>query len=160
MDTRFVSSAALSLCLVFCGCSDPGSALRKPVFTAGGTVTLFGAPIAGATVAFAPQEGQPTAFGTTDDNGKFSLTTYDFKDGAAAGRFKVVVSKTASVAEQTMTGAGDHEAEANSANSHNAKDAAGGTAVLVPRQYSSASETPLTAEVKSGGENVFTFDLK
>jgi hypothetical protein len=163
MNPSFVSAILLSISLAASGCSDPGSALKKPVYSASGTVKLFGAPIGGATVAFAPQDGQPTAFGTTDAQGNFTLTTYDFKDGAAVGKYKVVISKVATTAAKSVAGGADHEAEAeavSAANSHDAEGAALASASLVPPQYGSAADSPLTAEVKSSGDNVFDFDLK
>lgn len=160
MVNRFNFFAAILSCLVLCGCSDSGSASRKPVYPTSGTVEIFGAPLAGATVAFAPLEGQPTAFGSTDADGKFVLTTYDYQDGAAAGKFKVIVTKTTSAAAKTTAEGADHEAEAVAASSHDAEGAATDSANLVPAQYANATDSPLNAEVKSSGENVFNFDLK
>jgi len=160
MHCRFFSSAVLACCVILTGCRDSGSGPQVAVYSASGSVKLFGAPIAGATIAFAPQDGQPTAFGTTDGQGRFTLTTYDFQDGAAAGKFKVVVSKTASAAAKTAIDPANHEAAEAAANSHDAEGAGADAANLVPPQYASASDSPLIAEVKSSGENVFNFDLK
>lgn len=149
--------------LALSGCSgDQGGGSRQPVYSVSGTVKLFGTGLSDATVAFAPQNGQPTAFGTTDDQGNFKLTTYDFQDGAAEGTYKVIVSKTAqSAGAPSSSAAGsDHEASEEAASSHDATGGAKTSTGLVPPQYSSSQETPLTAEVKKGEENVFNFDLK
>lgn len=143
------------------GCGGSSDAGRVPVYPASGTVTLFGSPLAGATVAFAPIDGQPTAFGNTDSAGNFQLTTYDFGDGAAAGNFKVVISKHAPAASGgggDFDGA-DHEAAEVAASGHDAEGEKAG-ANLVPGNYSSSDDTPLSAEVKSGGENKFTLEIK
>ena len=138
------------------GASDEG---KTPVFPASGTVTMKGSPLAGATVAFSPQGDQPTAVATTDDQGNFVLKTYDFGDCAAEGTYKVVVSKSEASSSGGSGGDSDHEAEAESANSHSPA-AEKATSELVPKQYTDSSTTPLTAEVKSSGENKFEFKIE
>lgn len=146
------------LILIVPGCGGGGAEGGKPVFEASGTVTMFGKPLSGATVAFAPQGDQPTAFGTTEADGTFVLTTYAYGDGAAEGNFKVVVSKSAPAPTLEEEEGADHDAPAEShdAAMKNGPSGAG----LVPVQYTTAAETPFTAEVKSGADNVFTFDIK
>ena len=57
-----------------------------------GTVTLDGRPLARATVQFLAQDpGGRDALGTTDANGLFRLSTFKPRDGALAGKYKVVV---------------------------------------------------------------------
>jgi hypothetical protein len=122
---------------------------------------MKGSPLAGATVAFSPQGDQPTAVATTDDQGNFVLRTYEFGDGAAEGTYKVIVSKAEAASTGGSGGGADHEAEAEaaSANSHSAAaESSGGE--LVPKQYTDSSTTPLTAEVKSSGENKFEFKIE
>lgn len=148
-----------TISLLGCGGGAEGG---KPVFAAGGTVLLNGSPLPGATVAFAPvTEGQPTAIGNTDANGVFKLTTYAFGDGAAEGQYKVVITKIAP--EESSSAANDGHGDDgvdSAADSHSSRKGGSGSANLVPGQYSSTTSTTLTADVKSGGENNFTFDLK
>jgi hypothetical protein len=59
-----------------------------------GKVTLDGAPLSGASVEFVPEDGGHSAVGTTDSDGKFSLTTYKPGDGALRGEYRVVVKKS------------------------------------------------------------------
>jgi len=59
-----------------------------------GKVTLDGAPLSGASVEFVPEDGGHSAVGITDNEGKFSLTTYKPGDGALRGEYRVVVKKT------------------------------------------------------------------
>lgn len=148
------------------GCGTGADAGRQPVYPVTGTVTMFGAPLTDAMVAFAPLESQPTAIGRTDSTGKFVLTSYDYGDGAAEGKFKVVVNKSApapAMSNSATSGAGgDHEAAEEAAGSHDAESGPGtaGADQLVPPQYTTSTDTPLNAEVKASGENNFTFDIK
>ena len=80
-------------CLLLAGCGGGATEGRKPVYPTSGRITMSGSPVIGATVSFAPREGQPVAMGRTNDAGEYVLTTYDGGDGAAAGRFSVVVNK-------------------------------------------------------------------
>jgi hypothetical protein len=61
-----------------------------------GVVTLDGRPVEGATVYFYAvgddKDGRP-AFGTTDKDGVFRLSTMGHEDGALPRRYKVVVTK-------------------------------------------------------------------
>src|SRR5262245_48469005 len=61
-----------------------------------GEVTLDGAPVEGATVYFYAvgddKEGRP-AYGTTDKDGKFRLSTMGNEDGALRREYKVVIAK-------------------------------------------------------------------
>jgi len=59
-----------------------------------GKVMLDGAPLSGASVEFVPEDGGHSAVGITDNEGKFSLTTYKPGDGALRGEYRVVVKKT------------------------------------------------------------------
>ncbi len=58
-----------------------------------GTVTLDGKPIAGATVMLQPQGPGKPAVGVTDDQGRFSLYTFEPGDGALPGTYLVTVRK-------------------------------------------------------------------
>lgn len=119
---------------------------------------MFGAPLADATVAFAPSDGQPTAIGKTGSDGTFQLTTYTFGDGAAAGHFKVVVSKLAAAPAAPIAPEGaDHDVPTDD---HSTASAKPGSAALVPQQYMDPNQTPFTAEVSASGENFFVFEVK
>lgn len=159
MYRGFACVVLLATCTL-AGCGGDVDAGRKPVFPVTGTVTMHGAPLGGATIAFAPQDGQPTAVGRTDDLGKFQLTTYEYGDGAAAGAFRVVVNKfVAGPAGGSVDGGGDdHEAAEEAASVHDAASEEAGQQ-LVPEQYTSSADTPFNVEVKTSGENDFTLDI-
>ncbi|HEV3236362.1 MAG TPA: carboxypeptidase-like regulatory domain-containing protein [Gemmataceae bacterium] len=70
------------------GCSSKG----KPVKVAG-VVTLDDQPLPEAFVQLVPLEGSGhVATGATDEQGRFELTTYNSRDGALPGEYKVVVN--------------------------------------------------------------------
>jgi hypothetical protein len=71
-----------------CGCG--GGAGSVKTVAAGGTVTLQGAPLAGASVTFIPDDG-PVATGVTDLKGKFTLAT-GTQAGAVLGKSRVSVN--------------------------------------------------------------------
>src|SRR5436190_4338876 len=77
--------------LIALGCAgkDRWQAGRPPVVPASGVVTHDGQPLAGANIVFLPKSGSHTAFATTDEQGKFQLTTFDAGDGAVAGDYDV-----------------------------------------------------------------------
>ena len=147
---------AAATCL--CGCSD-GTEGRKPVYAASGKVTLSGgAPISGATISFAPLDGQPVAIGKTDDAGVYTLTTYDWQDGAAAGKFNVLITKTIA-APGPAASSHDAKQAGSGAPSHDAKKGAGGGGESMLNPKYSKSDGGLQAEVKTSGTNEFNFDL-
>lgn len=123
------------------GCGSEGTADTEPVT---GTVTYNGAPVADASVTFTPEKGRP-ATGITDAAGKFTLTTFAKDDGAVPGKHKVAVAPNAS---QIAPMPGTPEAAA----------AAAGKPPF-PARYSNPEQSGLTAEVKAGGDNDFTFPL-
>jgi hypothetical protein len=81
------------LCLGGLGCQDP----HRPV-PVGGVVTLDGVPVAGAMVSFIREGGDGKegrmAYGNTDANGRFRLTTLQPDDGALPGTYRVIVTKS------------------------------------------------------------------
>lgn len=95
MNKFFVSFGLLGAVLAMAGCSDSGPKLVP----AEGTVTLGGAPLAGAmiTVHYADKN---LASGRSDNDGKFSLVYGNGKIGAVPGTsLKVTVTKQASAYE-------------------------------------------------------------
>ncbi|MCP4169602.1 MAG: carboxypeptidase regulatory-like domain-containing protein [Fuerstiella sp.] len=160
---RILSLTLLTTTQLLVGCGG-GTGGGQPVFPVSGTVTMFGKPLAKATVAFAPQADQATAIGTTDNAGNFKLSTYEHEDGAAEGSYKVVVSKTAAVASAAAAGDDEeegagHDSDDEAAGDHDSGEGETSTE-LVPQQYTNAVDTPFSADVKSSGENIFTFDIK
>ncbi|WP_339733387.1 carboxypeptidase-like regulatory domain-containing protein [uncultured Gimesia sp.] len=111
------------------GCFGGGESLPE-LAEVTGTINLNGSPLPGASVVFLPKEGG-SAFALTDANGKFELMYNQDTAGAVLGSYTVKVSKEKNPEEPGMD--------------------------LVPKKYNEM--TTLTAEVKSGAENDFQFDL-
>jgi len=138
------------LALVGCGETDKWTADRPKPFPAQATVLLDKQPVEGASVVFQPDGAghKRAAAGVTDSAGVVHLQTYDPKDGAVAGKFKVAITKV-----KVTSTAKSEETQVNDTTSSK-------TEYLVPKKYSTAATSGLTAEVKEGSENKFTFELK
>ena len=144
----------------FAGCgSGGGSVVTYPVT---GKLTLNGAPVAGATVTFSPEQpGIPTAMGISDGQGLYKLTTYSSGDGAGEGSYKVLVYKlteqdnTPALPTHDPTGAGRSGAPA-----HSGPRGAGGkkSISLLPEKYMKASTTTLIKSVQKG-QNTIDLEL-
>ncbi|MEY3174176.1 MAG: hypothetical protein RLZZ436_2090 [Planctomycetota bacterium] len=154
--TNLLLSVFFVVGLVGCG----GAEGQKPVYPVSGKVTMAGAAVAKATVIFQPLgKDQAVATAITDAEGVYRLTTYDSFDGAAAGKYEVMVTKTAAPAASNApthdpTGANSTGA---SAPVHNAKKASDDTGATIDPKWGKPGNG-LSAEVKSSGEN--TIDLK
>ncbi len=79
----------LLTCLVLgaAGCSDG----RPPRVTVSGQVLIDGQPLQQGSVQFIPKGGRP-AVGKIDENGRFTLSTYDTDDGVVLGVHQVAVN--------------------------------------------------------------------
>jgi len=104
-----------------------------------GTVTVNGQPAKAFNIIFHPAQGRP-ATGITDDQGRFSLTTFDPGDGAVLGEHVVTVTDSFPQGPPAMG-----RITANM--------------TRVPLQYSSVETSPLKETVEDK-KNDFTFDLK
>lgn len=151
-----------ALAVLACGCSG-GADGKVAVYKVTGKVTMSGSPLAGASVSFAPAEGQRAAIGKTADDGTFVLSTYTYGDGAAEGKFDVLIAK--SEVKPAAEGAGSHDSMAAGgsasppAHSGGKKNKGGGAdGNLVNPKYSKPGE--LAATVTAAGPNEFTFALE
>jgi len=156
----FVCLAALAFLV---GCSKPSADVGATPVT--GTVTLDGEPVEGASVAFAPQSaGGRAAAGLTDASGHFSLTTVQSGDGAMPGTYLVTISKTEGAAisvdmPKDVSSMTPEEGAAYLASVQEMQKASLEVTDLLPTKYKSPAESGLTAEVKQGEKNEFTFAL-
>lgn len=108
-------------------------------------VTMDGAPLAGAIVSLSPDSGQWYANGITDAAGKVAIKTQGKYPGAAAGPYKVLVSKTVS-SDPNWIPASEADKPPTDV-------------VHVDPLFGDATKTPLSCDVKEGG-NELTFDVK
>jgi hypothetical protein len=111
-----------------------------------GAVTFEGEPLPKGTIQFRPaSQAEATASGAMIDDGRFVVPR---DKGLVPGNYKVQIDARedagAPLAQGDLPGA---------PNVSKKKPAA-----LIPPRYN--SKTELTAEVKAGGPNDFTFDLK
>ncbi len=148
--SRWGWSGGLLALLVLIGCSsgDGDRPRRVPVT---GKVVYQGKPVEGAHVTFVPQtQGQSPAFGTTDAAGAFKLSTFDVDDGAQPGAYTVTISKTV-----TEGGPASSEPVNTGAPPPSSK-----TTDLLPPTYKTPATSGLSATVKEGAPNEFSFELK
>jgi hypothetical protein len=127
------------------GCSPPAEDnLPREAIT--GTVTFDGGPLARGTIQFRPAtQAEATASGAMIDDGRFAIPR---DQGLVPGKYKVQIDSREDAAAPLAGG------ELPGAIPVAKKK----PAALIPPRYNTRTE--LTAEVKSGGPNEFTFDLK
>jgi hypothetical protein len=146
---RLCVPLVMALCFcVGCGGDDEWAAKRPKIYRAGGVVNLDGKPLDDAIVVYHSVTHNVSAQGTTDKNGRFTLTTYNEKDGAADGPQKVVVTKRIYVEQKTKY----HSAEEPSV-AKIPKD-------LLPVRYSNPSTTDIEVTVNASGSNDAVIELK
>jgi hypothetical protein len=88
-------AAPLVLAAAGCGSSDTPILGRLPVFPVKGEVQFNGQPPVGASVVLHPKgitsPNPVRPYGQVGQDGKFTLTSYDAKDGAPAGQYLVTL---------------------------------------------------------------------
>jgi len=133
------SLLCLSLAIVTSGCGRRGD--EKPTAVVRGKVTYQGKPLPLGMVTFTPDNMGPTASGTINSDGTYSLSTYTKDDGATIGTHKVAV-----IAKEEQT-----NFEANAVPTDGRR--------LIPDKYFLEVTSGLTADVKAGEENEINFEL-
>ncbi len=146
-----VNGLAVLAFVFLAGCSstttDKWTEERPEVHPVEGVVLYQGEPVEGATVVFRSESEQVAAYGTTDSEGRFSLTTYDEGDGAVAGEHQVRITKI-----ETEEAPAPADPEANPAPPKETN--------LLPAKYGNFQTSTLTAEVTAEGTNEFEFKLQ
>lgn len=136
---RAILGVVLTLSLWGCGGSNPW----ETVYPAGGTVVYNGKPVADAEIALFPED--PAAPVTvrprakSAPNGTFALWTYDFADGAPAGRYKATVVRHEVVVSNGAVGAKPND---------------------LPKKYSNVQTTDLIIEIAQQGNEIPTLELQ
>lgn len=152
MSAKLVSNVLgfLVLGVVGLGCGGP-----KPVKVSG-VITLNGEPVEGANVQFVPMDdSKRPATGFTDKTGKFELTSFENKDGALPGEYKVVVIYNPPV--ETEAGAKTEQVMRQVMDIQR-KEAKKKPKYVIPREVTSAATTSLRQKVPSSGP--ITIELK
>lgn len=152
-----------SVCVA--GCSG-GVDDRPAVYPVTGTVTLNGKPVAGVAVTFSSENAPRSASGKTDDNGKYWLTTYNFKDGAVAGEHQVVITKFATQnATSDPAKATGQDLSKGPMAGYPTPDKSGnmklpeGSANEFPAKFADSKASGLKATVSASGKNEINFPL-
>ena len=155
---RLVIPAILMLAAV--GCGGDGSKPAPDRIPVSGIVMYKNAPVEGAVVTFYNEKAPRNASGTTDKDGKFTLTMIDPNDGAVAGSNVITVTKSdAAAAPAVSNGPPSPEDLAKKMSEMKmgdpkAKKASGS----LPAKYGSQTTTPLKEDV-SASNNQFTLQL-
>ncbi len=123
----------------------PRGPARMPTVPAGGVVTFRGKPVAKASVVFLHEGGSASAVGTTDAEGRFTLTTYARDDGAPVGKYAMTVATvdTTEVEPGVL-----------------APLPANGGRPGVPATYANAATSGLTCEIPESGDKDIRIELK
>lgn len=145
-----------NLYLMFFTVASAGCGSSAGLIPVSGVVTLDGAPLKNASISFVPEGVGKQATGTTDDSGKFVLSTIDPRDGALPGRYKVVIAPNSMASEETESESADAAMEAYAAASKAKKP----TGPKFPEAYTRLDQTPLTQEIPSPSEVAFPLSSK
>lgn len=147
--------------VVLAGCGKSG----PRTYPVTGTVTYQNTPVEGAMVSFSPVDPEGNAaFGTTDAQGRYTLTSFEQNDGAVAGDYTVRVVKynraqtTVQLAERSENTGGDSGEMPADYQPEEATEAPPAQSVL-PDKYAHAHSTPLTYTVQEG-ENEYNITLE
>lgn len=137
-------AALLPLCLTGCAARDNSQPVR-----AGGVVMYNGKPLPDAEVVCAPEHHDRVASGTTDQNGRFRLSTFRPGDGALPGMHRVAVIARGP-AKEPLPG---------SPAALMPEDYAIPGDPLIPPKYFSAATSGLTVEINRRGRNDLQIEL-
>lgn len=153
-QTRFGILTLLSTVFLG-GCGGQPQGDFPETFDAHGVVTFNGSPLSNAVVTLSPvaPEGKG-ASGRTDEEGKFTLTTFNPGDGARPGRYRVMISPS-----ELAPGvpSGDHEVELGNPDDTPPAPKAK-TSSDLPQKYTSVKTSGLETEIVEG-ENTLDFNL-
>jgi len=148
----------LCLVLLALGCGKPELERPVEVFPVSGHITFGGKPVANADVTFFNEEAKRSAFGRTDSEGYYRLTTFAPNDGAPAGKHIVTVQKF-EVSEPTEPVA-DIESTAYVPPTGNVSTNPVKPKTTLPDKYASQGTTTLIAVVESIDDNVVDLKLE
>ena len=138
------------------GCGSEKKGNREPTFPVTGKITYKGRPIEGADVTFYCKEKDRSAFGRTDSEGAFKLTTFASNDGAVPGKHVVVVTKVDVPPPTKIADISDpayQPPKEGQSTSPPAKK-------LLPARYMDVKTSDLIAVVNGDGPNDMTLELK
>lgn len=144
------SILVLLLLAILCGCGQKGPAMGR----VSGVVTYQGKPLVAANVMFVPVQGGRPATATTDDQGRFTLTTFAKGDGAQVGDHHVAIVKVDTPAQTAPV----PENVPLSPRIPGMPETSPPRASQIPERYGKSATSGLTATVLAG-DNETTLNL-
>jgi hypothetical protein len=152
---HLIGGVVVSLTLLGCGNSEDAALLKaRPKTVLGsGLVVLNHQPLANATVVLVPTgtgSSARSASAVTDAEGYFVLKTWPPTPGIVPGQYKVSILK--------METPGSNPAAGSEA-AHEAADRVAPPKSLIPKRYTDADQSGLTAEIPEEGTENLRFDL-
>jgi hypothetical protein len=141
MQSRIAKTGMSLLLAVLLGtvsaCKNKGPVVPEDLTPVRGVVTLDGKPLGGVVVTFSPENETGTAAaGTTDQEGRFQLTSFPTGNGARPGNYKVLVTSRADASYSRPT------------------------TLNIPPVYSNIASTPFTIAVPISKEVVLPLRSK
>ncbi|MHB9081972.1 MAG: hypothetical protein ACYC3X_31290 [Pirellulaceae bacterium] len=164
--SSWIHWSVLAGLLVCVGCGEKAGVSGTVPVT--GLVMLDGKPVAGASVTFSPTgKGGRAAVGTTDAEGRYTLTTMKPGDGAIPGSYNVAISKTVAgaaagaPAEDPRSSGGKLTPEQMKSMMDAMKNAGKNADAEseLPSKYATAATSGFTATVAAGQTNDFPFAM-
>jgi hypothetical protein len=159
---RSVSLIAIVAVLVsLSGCGGSSAPKnREPVFPVKGKVTYKGQPVVGADIAYKSETVERSAFGRTNEDGEFELSTFGSNDGAVAGKHSVTIAKS-SMAAPTTPAAPVESTDYVPPGYEKVKPPAVKPELGIPAKYGKPETSGLIGIVNDDGSpNTASFDLK
>ncbi len=148
MNTKICAVLLSAAVFSFAGC---GGEKREATFPVTGTLTLDGQPVAGANVVLSPKGAGTAATAVTEEDGTFSVGTYETGDGAVPGEYSVTVNKYDTPAEPAETGGEDSiygtDEEMDEMDDYGGAQDVAESKNELPAKYASASTSGLTHTV-------------
>lgn len=155
---RILSIAVAAALLPAIGCG-------KDTYTVKGRVTIDGKPVKKATVRFLPDNEQAPrlAWGLTNDNGEFTMSTFKPEDGVLPGVYRVTINNPENSPTPLGPPSGNEEDNAKALMMYRQLYEQMKKRPQVPGElpvlYGDLETTPLKFSVPADG-GVATFDLK
>ena len=129
-----------------------------PIYPVSGKLTYQGQPVVGADITFHNQEADRSAFGRTDDQGEYQLTTFSSNDGAVPGKSVVTITKfePPPVASPVAAMESEHYVPPGMGQSTDPPRPKSS----FPEKFGDAQTSGLIGVVNADGPNTINFDLK
>lgn len=140
------------------GCGSEAASGPEPVYPVTGVITFQGRPVEGADVTFFNADKNRSAFGKTNAQGKFTLSTFALNDGAVEGSHVVTVAKVTPPPPSTPVAPLESEDYVPPGFGESTQPEAPKSEL--PEQYANPETSELTANVQAAGPNEVNFDLK